>query len=382
MKERFEVLDIFRGVFSAMVVFYHMSAFANTLFINNNFVYNSDLFVDFFFVLSGFVIAYSYRAINSTHSLQHFLKKRWWRIYPLHFVMLMIFVLIEITKRFFVGHVQINNLNNVNNNWVSFISSLFLLNSIKMPGVHDVSWNIPSWSISAEMISYVFFGGIMLVLFKIKKKAYKNYIAAAVAIVAIVVVRLVTGNVMLNYSFDFGFLRGLAGFFTGVLCMSAYTYFKSSMHAMPAKVFHIAEVLLLLSVGFFIYEGEIFKQVGFIYLLLFFLAVFTFAFEKGFVSHLLKQSGILKRMGKYSYSIYMTHALLLSVFNIVFIRLLHLKPSAYMWLFALNYLLIYKVSEWTYKHIEMRFAARTKRDKQIQNAPKEDICAKEILSTL
>src|SRR4051794_33090067 len=110
MKDRFEVLDIFRGVFSAMVVFYHMSAFSNTLIINNNFVYNSDLFVDFFFVLSGFVIAYSYRAINSTHKLQQFVKKRWLRIYPLHFVMLMIFVIIEITKHFFVGHIQINNL--------------------------------------------------------------------------------------------------------------------------------------------------------------------------------------------------------------------------------------------------------------------------------
>src|SRR5690349_5552566 len=98
MKDRFEVLDIFRGIFSAMVVFFHMSAFANTPVINNHFVDNSDLFVDFFFVLSGFVIAYSYREINGGDKLQQFLKKRWLRIYPLHLVMLLIFVVIEVTK--------------------------------------------------------------------------------------------------------------------------------------------------------------------------------------------------------------------------------------------------------------------------------------------
>ena len=382
MKNRFEVLDIFRGIFSAMVVFFHMSAFANTPVINNNFVNNSDLFVDFFFVLSGFVIAYSYREISSADQLQQFLKKRWLRIYPLHLVMLLIFVVIETTKHFFVGHVQINNLNNVNNNWISFISSLLLLNSVKTPGVQDVSWNIPSWSISAEMISYVFFGSIMLLLFKTKKEQYKNYFAAAIVLVAVAIVALVKGNGMLNYSYDFGFLRGLAGFFTGMLCMNVFATFNSRLSALPVKYFHIAEGVLLLSTGFFIYEGEIFKQVGFIYLILFFLSVFIFAFEKGFVSTLLKQSGMLKRMGQYSYSIYMTHALLLSVFNIVFIRLLHLPASAYTWLFALNYLLIYKVSQWTYKHIEMRFAGKPKAARPIQPAPTEVVYANEILTAL
>ncbi|TKK65679.1 acyltransferase [Ilyomonas limi] len=379
MKNRFEVLDIFRGIFSAMVVFFHMSAFTNTPVINNNFVNNSDLFVDFFFVLSGFVIAYSYRGISSTDKLQQFLKKRWMRIYPLHFVMLLIFVVIEITKHFFVGHIQINNLNNTNNNWMSFISTLFLLNAVKMPGVHDVSWNIPGWSISAEMISYVFFGSLMLLLFKIKKEQYKNYFAAAIVLAAIAIVAMVKGNGILNYSYDFGFLRGVAGFFTGMLCMNVFTACKNRINNLPASFFHFAECMLLLCTGFFIYEGETFKQVGFIYLILFFLSVFIFSFEKGFVSGLLKQSGILKRMGQYSYSIYMTHALLLSLFNIVFIRLLHLPASAYTWLFALNYLLIYKVSEWTYKHIEMRFAGKSKATKSVQ---KEVVFAKEIATAL
>ena len=382
MKSRFEVLDIFRGIFSAMVVFFHMSAFTDTPVINNPFVNNSDLFVDFFFVLSGFVIAYSYREISSADKLQQFLKKRWLRIYPLHLIMLLAFVVIELTKHLFIGHIQINNLSNANNNWVSLVSSLLLLNSIKMPGVHDVSWNIPSWSISAEVISYVFFGGMMLLLYEIKKIEYKKYISSAIVITAITVIILAKGNGMLNYSFDFGYLRGLAGFFTGVLCMHTFTTYKDRIGHLPANFFHVAEAMLLLNIILFVYEGEMLKQFGVVYLLLFFISVLIFSFEKGFISNMLKQSGMLKRMGTYSYSIYMTHALLLSLFNILFIRVLHFSPSAYAWLFALNYLVIYKVSEWTYKHIEMRFAAKSKKPKQAMPISKEVIYVKEILSAL
>lgn len=383
MKNRYEVLDIFRGLFSAMVVFFHMSAFTNTPIINNPFVNNSDLFVDFFFVLSGFVIAYSYREITSADKLQQFLKKRWLRVYPLHFIMLIAFVAIELGKHLFIGYIQINNLNNANNNLSSFLSSLLLINSVKVPGVQDVSWNIPSWSISAEMISYTFFAGLLLLLYELNKKAYKMHFSIAIVITAVAVVALVNGNGILNYSYDFGYLRGLAGFFTGVLCMHTFTTYKNRINALPARFFHVAETGLMLGLAFFVYNGDLFKQVGVTYLVLFFLSVFIFAFEKGFISGLLKQSGILKRMGQYSYSIYMTHALLLSLFNIIFIRIIHLPTSSYSWLFALNYLIIYKVSEWTYKNIEMRFAARPKATKPtITTLPSEVIYAKEVLSAL
>ena len=151
------------------------------------------------------------------------------------------------------------------------------------------------------------------------------------------------------------------------------------MNAMPARFFNIAEPLVLLNIALFIYMGNIFKQFGFIYLVLFFLAILTFAFEKGSVSGLLKQSGILQRMGKYAYSIYMTHTLLLSLFSFVFIDLLHLAPSAYTWLFTLNFLLVYEVSKWTYTHVEMRFAYKEEVvSKPVQSVPKNVIYAKGI----
>jgi hypothetical protein len=39
-----------------------------------------------------------------------------------------------------------------------------------------------------------------------------------------------------------------------------------------------------------------------------------------------------------------------------FIHLLHFAPSAYAYLFVVNYFVIYKVSQWTYTNIEMHFS--------------------------
>src|SRR3978361_1715459 len=110
VKERFVVLDIFRGIFSSFVVFFHMSGFSTAFVINNNFVYNSDMFVDFFFVLSGFVIAYSYEHLTGLRNVFTFLKKRFRRIYPLHLFMLLIFLLYEGAKHLLSAHIHVNTL--------------------------------------------------------------------------------------------------------------------------------------------------------------------------------------------------------------------------------------------------------------------------------
>jgi len=272
------------------------------------------------------------------------------------------------------------NFYNPNNNWISFISSLLLLKAVKFPGVNGDSWNISSWTVSAGMISYAFFGGLMLILYEIKKSHYKKYLSAIIVVGAITILTLVKGNSMLEYSYDFGYLRGLAGFFTGVLCHTTFKSFQVRMNAMSATFFNIAEVMLLLCIAFFIYSGNIFRQFGFIYLILFFLAIFIFSFEKGSISGLLKQSGVLQRIGKYAYSIYMIHTLLLSIMSYIFIDLLHLTPSAYTWLFTLNFLLIYEVSKWTFTHIEMRFAYKETDVKRIHPTHKKVIYARGLLN--
>jgi peptidoglycan/LPS O-acetylase OafA/YrhL len=356
MNHRFQVLDIFRGIFASMIVLFHLRAFTDSPLISNLFVSNADVFVDFFFVLSGFVITYSYGNLSDNDQLTSFFKKRVLRIYPLHLILLLAFVFIETFKNYLGGFIHINQPDNPNNNIYSFLTNLFLFNSVKLFNITDLTWNLPSWSISAEMISYLVFGiGIFLLskLGIISKRVF--FYLGMIAVCGISIV-LITGHVQFQYTFDYGFLRGLIGFFTGALCYYTFDRSKDLLYRLPTVVFHVLEIAMVSLIPIIVCCGDVFRPFGYVYEVAFFISVLVFSVERGFVSTLLQKSTFLKKAGKYSYSIYMTHALLLSLFNIVFIRILKFPPSAYTYLFFLNYYLIFKVSEWTYKHIEMRFA--------------------------
>lgn len=351
MKHRFDVLDIFRGLFASMVVLFHMAFFTDTPLINNRLVQNADMFVDFFFVLSGFVIAYSYPQFETSRKLQRFLTRRFWRIYPLHFVMLLAVLFVELTKNSLSDYVHINQPDNPNNNVYTFLTSLLLLNSVKLFGVTDVSWNIPSWSISAEMIAYVVYGLAMrLIAPRWKAPAFLALsVGAAATLVA------VTGKMELNYSFDYGFLRGLTGFFAGAFCFTLFSAAYDRVRALPGGLFSLLEVLMLALIVVSISFGEALKHIGLLYEFVFLAAIFVFSFEKGICSSTLKKSTLLHRVGTYSYSIYLTHPLTLSLFNILFVRILKFSPASYSYLVFLNFVVIYFVARWTYHHIELKF---------------------------
>ncbi len=358
MKHRFEVLDIFRGIFASMVVLFHLSGFSDTPILNNKFIENSDMFVDFFFVLSGFVIAYNYQSISSVEQLKTFLAKRLVRVYPLHLLMLLIFLAIELLKHSMSAYVHVNNLENPNNTIYSFFTNLFLVNSIKLFNINDVSWNIPSWSISAEMISYIVFGVTLVLLSRYSLQRQKSLFFLAIIFLSILILVTITHTFRVNYSYSYGFLRGIIGFFSGSVCYFLFISLYTKVNNLKKYIFDISELVIIITLCTMTYYGYILKDISLIYEVAFFIAIFIFSFERGILSQLLRKSLFLKNVGTYSYSIYMTHALLLSLFNVVFIRILKLPPSSYSYLFILNYYIIYKVSQWTYAHIEMRFKIR------------------------
>jgi peptidoglycan/LPS O-acetylase OafA/YrhL len=162
-------------------------------------------------------------------------------------------------------------------------------------------------------------------------------------------------SLRINYSFNYGFLRGILGFFVGVLCLNTFQASHALVCRWPGYFFSIAESLILVLIVLAICNGELLKSWGAVLEVLFFICIYVFSFQKGFISSALRKVGLLHRLGKYSYSIYMTHALLISLFNVLFIRILQFPPSAYSYLFVLNFILIYWVSAWTYENIEMRF---------------------------
>jgi peptidoglycan/LPS O-acetylase OafA/YrhL len=356
IKERFQILDVFRGIFASFVFIFHLRPFANGSIIDNVFFLNADLFVDFFFILSGFVIAVNYADMSNVFELKQFLKKRFLRIYPLHLVMLLAFLSISLAKGSLSKFVHVNHINDVENTLGSFFSSLLLLHSTPILNSGAVSWNIPSWSISAEMIAYLVFTLFIFISFSKTLMQFKGILPFIVLFAAVGLLLLLTHSLKIDYTFDFGFLRGIIGFYVGILTFKAYKFVdKNGFRKLSVLTFSFLEVSALLIVTISILFGIQLKSYGLVYELIFSFCILVFTFEKGVVSTVLGKSNFLKNLGKYSYSIYMTHALIISLFNILFIRVLKFPDSSYSYLFILNFALIYLTSSFTYKYIEMRF---------------------------
>ena len=88
-------LDAWRGIAALIVALFH---FATPAAISQStFLRNSWLFVDFFFVLSGFVIAANYRGrLAQGFGIERFMLLRLGRLYPLHILMLAAFIATEL----------------------------------------------------------------------------------------------------------------------------------------------------------------------------------------------------------------------------------------------------------------------------------------------
>src|SRR5882724_8788344 len=148
-QRRFEVLDSWRGLSASFVALFHLQAYSH--FYDLSLLRHSYLFVDFFFVLSGFVITANYRRkLLSGFSFWQFMFLRFGRLYPLHFAILMALVGLELVRYWFDGALggEIGNKFSGPNSVEAIISNVLLIQGLH---VHDgLTWNMPSWSISVE----------------------------------------------------------------------------------------------------------------------------------------------------------------------------------------------------------------------------------------
>ncbi|MGB8818133.1 MAG: acyltransferase [Rhizobiaceae bacterium] len=295
---RFDVLDSWRGICALLVTLFHFPAVG--LLASNGFIRGSYLFVDFFFVLSGFVIAHAYgERLSDGTSLRRFLVTRFGRLFPLHLFMLLAFVAFELVRLIvpslsagggaFTGGTSLSSL------W----SNLFLVHGL---GIADsLSWNAPSWSISTELFAYLLFGLVTLALNRTALLAF-----ASAVIVAPMFLYAVSSDYM-DATFDFGFIRCLYGFSFGVLIHAAFVRYAE----MPAPdgetklAWTFAEGATVAAVVLFVTTSHA-SAMSLAAPLIFGFAVFIFAHEAGYLSRVLGVRMFLM-LGALSYSIYMTH---------------------------------------------------------------------------
>ncbi|HKX11303.1 MAG TPA: acyltransferase [Stellaceae bacterium] len=296
------MLDSWRGICAVMVALYHLGPLGHLYAIP--LVGGSFLFVDFFFVLSGFVITHAYAdRIHTWRAAGTFMIRRFGRLWPLHFLMLSAFVLLEGTRATLesVLHLLPSGAPPFSGDLApnTIVNHALLMNSWGFE--KTLAWNGPSWSIGAEFYTYLVFAAACVLAHR-----HLPRVAALTAILAGFLVAMLSPKYM-NVTYDYGFIRCLYGFFVGLVIYKIYLrYHESSLHSVTLSEAAIACV----AIGFVSYAAE--TPLSLLAPVFFGALVLVFAFERGRLSRALSLLPFQK-LGTWSYSIYMVHAFVLSV---------------------------------------------------------------------
>ncbi len=298
-KKRFEVLDSWRGICAIIVLLGHFQTYIHhSMNFGTVIGDNYYLYVDFFFVLSGFVIAKNYLyKLKDSRSVKNFVFLRFARVYPIHLFILFMFFLLEIVRAYVEGNAMfINQGKSVE----SLIANLFLLHSMGIIGYN--SWNFPSWSISVEFYTYITFA-LLLMFFTAKRM---QFVALIIAAFAPLLLFYCDGVYEADQTFDFGFIRCLGGFFSGVGCFWVFNRYYEGIERFFSKVPVFWESLAIVLVVLVSLNAND-TYISYFSPYLFSYCVLIFACELGGISRVLKKPPFLF-LGMISYSLYMTHA--------------------------------------------------------------------------
>ncbi len=296
---RFEALDSWRGLSACAIVILHFSSRIDWSLGEVAIIHHFYLFVDFFFVLSGFVMAASYEGrIKDGYGIGPYMILRWFRIYPLHLATLIAMIVIQLVWAVDSNRYDLRPL----------ISNLFLLQGVGVEA--GLTWNFPSWSISAEFYTYLVFALLWALL--AERPRTLTLVIGSFILVCPIVIHLLSPTEM-SAPIPLGLVRCVYGFACGVLLWRLYrskAAYIESLRVTPAVATAVELGLLGLLAIFIKFAGT--TPVSLAAPLVFAVVVFVFAFEGGAVSRLLRTPPLLL-LGALSYSIYLVHVPVLAL---------------------------------------------------------------------
>jgi peptidoglycan/LPS O-acetylase OafA/YrhL len=310
-RQFFSSLDSLRGIAALIVAIYHirwMNPFYNWGLIRNGY-----LMVDFFFVLSGFIIFHSYRhKILNGGNLGRFMWLRAGRLYPLHFVILITFLGIEglkWIKEFVTGSIGETSAFSINNG-SAFLTNLFLVQALGLH--HSSTFNSASWSISTEFYTYLIFALVLLFA-----RTSLAQITTSIFLVSMSTwIILCAHKTDLDFTYDYGIFRCVASFFIGVMTYKMYELLsrRAGTREKGKLSTTIYSMAILAGIVIFLFGKERgytdFFLPPFFALLILSITLAPSSLLAGILN--LKP---LTWLGKVSYSIYMVQAVVLTVFH-------------------------------------------------------------------
>lgn len=307
-----------RGIAALIVVAFHCNlALMNFLPPGyTQFINNAWLWVDFFFVLSGFIMCYVYskyfkNGVTWT-KFRKFIGARFARIYPLYFITT---IFSFITTAFVLHYARsIHPFFAAIFNLKALPACLLLIQSLHL--YITAPLNTPSWSLSTEWWAYMIFP--FLVPFFIGLKQPGKLFTALAIIGFFVFLRYVVGphefvgtGPTINMIASFALLRCLAGFWLGMLLFTFYEN-RSGFAIIKQDWFFALSLLIVLAAMHF-------GVMDIVIILLFPFILLSAAYNDTRVKRIL-DTRLMQRIGDWSFSIYMVHMPLISIFWIFAVK--------------------------------------------------------------
>jgi peptidoglycan/LPS O-acetylase OafA/YrhL len=352
-------LEGIRGIAALLVALYHLKIGSDHVAV----IRNGYLFVDLFFVLSGFIICAAYTAsMQNMSDFRTFIVRRIGRLFPLLVFSTIVFIVganaIVFAKKMVLasGHAGLLNnpgaLDYLVPGATEILSTLTLTHSL---GIFDrLILNTPTWSISTEFYTYILFAAICL-LFSGKSRIVLLCLLSIAGLIVSVWASVNVHNCIeqkgcLSLTYDFGFARCVHSF-----CLGALAYYSSRLLAINATAMQVT-ALFALSALFMLVDHV--PVAAFAFPVAFALLVIGLRDDTGLVAEALKPK-LLQILGQRSYSIYLMHMPLLLVFENLTKRTESLLFSAA--ILIAYVLILYVISGWTYRFIENPMRERINR---------------------
>lgn len=336
-------LTSLRFIFACMVFVSHLvflkestSEVSRSIF--KSIFYEGYIGVGFFFILSGFVLAYTYQEVilSGQKSIRDFYIARLARIYPLH---LLAFLLsLPLTYNLFLQSKSV---------WLIIAAlNLSLTQSFVPIRTYYFSFNGVSWSISAEMFFYLLTPFLFLLIPKLL--GYKKYLP----LLLIVLVPLLTFIVPEHYYLDVLYINPfvrIADFIIGIGVYAIYKRFLTKKTNVNFDVIEVSAVLLLFV--FFLFHEHIpqVARYSFYYWLPMSYLILVFSFQKGMISKFLSKR-IFTYLGERSFGFYMFHYLVMWYFWILNAKFLHIKSDVL--IVCIMFAITLVMSHWSFLYVE------------------------------
>jgi peptidoglycan/LPS O-acetylase OafA/YrhL len=256
---------------------------------------HGELLVDFFFMLSGFVLARVYWNDQRSVTLANNVRDRIARMYPLHFATL---CAVAVMQWILVNRLSSPPFVYVFNDTYDFVLNLLLLNRTGLES--GFSFNGPSWSISTEFVVNILFLAAIALPRRIARAGLFGLFAVSLAVI---LQNGVIGDTMFGIRNDI--FRTIVGFVCGIALYNLNSRWLPRISLERG----VADGLAIVAVSGFLYycaKGELAGLRDLAIVVICFPALITGAIHGRLVKWFLTLRPLIY-LGTISYSIYLVH---------------------------------------------------------------------------